>query len=153
MLLARQWAGSIRSESGNMDTSRTNDQLDRVAQITKAYVSRNPLSPEKLPSLLDVVAFALDSLRREPDREPEVDTPSRARVSASIRPEYLVSFENGQRYKTLRHHLTRLGMTPLQYCRKWDLPLNYPMVAADYSDKRSKIAREFGLGTKPDTRS
>jgi predicted transcriptional regulator len=39
-------------------------------------------------------------------------------------------------------------MTPDQYRQKWGLPLDYPMVAANYAAKRSEMARSFGLGRK-----
>jgi predicted transcriptional regulator len=31
----------------------------------------------------------------------------------------------------------------------WNLPVDYPMVAPIYAQKRSMLAKEFGLGTAP----
>jgi predicted transcriptional regulator len=31
----------------------------------------------------------------------------------------------------------------------WDLDANYPMVAANYADKRRELALSIGLGRKP----
>jgi hypothetical protein len=56
--------------------------------------------------------------------------------------------EDGKRYRTLKKHLARLGLTPAQYRAKWGLPSDYPMVAASYSAKRSELARNLGLGRK-----
>ena len=39
-----------------------------------------------------------------------------------------------------------LGMTPEQYRAKWNLPADYPMVAANYAAQRSALAKKIGLG-------
>ncbi len=71
-----------------------------------------------------------------------------AQIQRSISPEALMSFEDGRSYKTLRPHLTRLGLTPDAYREKWGLPQNYPMVAQTYSDHRSRRAKGIGFGQK-----
>jgi predicted transcriptional regulator len=40
-------------------------------------------------------------------------------------------------------------MTPEQYREHWDLPRDYPMVAANYAEARSNLAKQMGLGRKP----
>ena len=35
-----------------------------------------------------------------------------------------------------------------QYREKWGLPRDYPMVAPNYSARRSELARNMGLGQK-----
>ena len=40
------------------------------------------------------------------------------------------------------------GMTPQQYREKWDLPRDYPMVAPNYAQTRSALAKKIGLGHK-----
>lgn len=47
----------------------------------------------------------------------------------------------------LRRHLRTLGLTPEEYRAKWGLPADYPMVAPDYSAKRSEFAKAAGFGT------
>mgnify|MGYP003363221204 CR=1 FL=1 len=37
-------------------------------------------------------------------------------------------------------------MTLEEYRRKWGLPSHYPMVAPNYTARRSELAREIGLG-------
>jgi len=63
-----------------------------------------------------------------------------------VKPDGIVSFEDGRSYKTLKRHLTGLGMTPAQYRRKWGLPPDYPMVAPNLSAMRSELARGMRLG-------
>jgi predicted transcriptional regulator len=41
-------------------------------------------------------------------------------------------------------------MTPDECRIKWSLPASYPMVAADYAMTRSKLAKDSGLGRKPE---
>lgn len=66
----------------------------------------------------------------------------------SITAEYLISFEDGKSYRTLKRHLAKHGLTPAQYRAKWGLPDNYPMVAPAYSLRRSEMAKSIGLGVK-----
>ena len=79
---------------------------------------------------------------------PQVDRPTAAQIKKSIRPEALISFEDGKPYRTLKRHLTRLGMTPAEYREKWGLASDYPMVAPDYSARRSELAKQLGFGQK-----
>ncbi|MDT8873196.1 MucR family transcriptional regulator [Komagataeibacter rhaeticus] len=39
-------------------------------------------------------------------------------------------------------------MTPTQYREKWQLPMDYPMVAPEYAKMRAALARDAGLGRK-----
>ena len=48
----------------------------------------------------------------------------------------------------LRHLQAHYGLTPDQYRQKWGLPDDYPMVAPDYTQKRSMLAKKMGLGRK-----
>lgn len=74
-------------------------------------------------------------------RAPAVD------VQKSVFPDHVTCLEEGKSFKTLRRHLNEVhGMTPEQYRAKWGLPANYPMVAPDYAETRSRISKETGLG-------
>lgn len=44
-------------------------------------------------------------------------------------------------------------MTPEDYRAKWNLPVDYPMVAPNYAAARSDLARKMGLGRKQGRRS
>ncbi len=51
------------------------------------------------------------------------------------------------RFKSLNRALAvRYGLTPDQYRAKWGLPHDYPMVAPNYSKRRSEVAKYIGLG-------
>jgi predicted transcriptional regulator len=44
-------------------------------------------------------------------------------------------------------------MTPEAYREKWGLPPDYPMVAPSYSQARSRLAKEMGLGQQRQDRA
>ena len=43
---------------------------------------------------------------------------------------------------------TAFNLTPEQYRVKWGLDPSYPMVAPNYAEKRSTLAKQIGLGTR-----
>ena len=47
-----------------------------------------------------------------------------------------------------RHIGNAHGMTPEQYREHWKLPGDYPMVAKNYANLRSELAKSSGLGRK-----
>ena len=68
-------------------------------------------------------------------------------IKKSITPDYLICLEDGRRFKSLKRHLrTRYGMSPDDYRAKWGLPSDYPMVAPNYAQSRSELAKTMGLG-------
>jgi predicted transcriptional regulator len=67
----------------------------------------------------------------------------------SVHDNYIICLEDGKKFKTLKRHLSaHYGMTPEEYRAKWDLPPEYPMIAANYSARRSELAIKSGLGQK-----
>ncbi len=71
-------------------------------------------------------------------------------IKKSVFPGYLVCLEDGKKLKMLKRHLqSSYGMTPEDYRAKWGLPSNYPMVAPDYAEHRSALAKQIGLGRTP----
>src|ERR1700721_125306 len=120
-----------------------------TAQVVEAFASGNRLSATDLPALITAVHQALLGAGAPP-REvvDEVKKLTPARVRQSVRPEHLISFEDGQPYKMLKRHLTGRGLTPTQYRQKWGLPPDYPMTAPGYSEQRSALAKAAGLGQK-----
>ena len=120
--------------------------VELAAKILSAYVTRNNVPAGVLPDLLSEVHRSIKSLDRS--MEPQVSRPTEAQIKASIRPEALISFEDGKPYKALRRHLTIRGLTPEAYRAKWGLPVDYPLVSAVYSARRSSISRQIGLSQR-----
>ena len=69
-------------------------------------------------------------------------------IKKSITPDYIVSLEDGRKFKSMKRYLGLLGMTPAKYRLKWGLPANYPMVAPNYAAARSELRRALGLGER-----
>jgi predicted transcriptional regulator len=135
-----------------------NDRADRlrelVSDVAAAYFSNTHVSPSEIAGVLDQIAASLGAIGEQASAvgrqeegmvhgEPRL-TPTE--IKASVHPDGIVSFEDGRTYKTLRRHLSGLGMTPLQYRQKWGLPADYPMVAPNLSAVRSELARNMRLG-------
>ncbi|HEY9219586.1 MAG TPA: MucR family transcriptional regulator [Phenylobacterium sp.] len=126
------------------------DEMDIVvltAEVITSYVETNRITPAELPGVIQSVHAALANLSApEPEPEPEQRKATPADVRRSIRPEGLVSFEDGRTYKTLKRHLATRGLTPAEYREKWRLPDDYPMTAPAYAARRSELAKAAGLG-------
>ena len=119
--------------------------INLAVRIVQSYVSNNPVPTAELPKLIEDAHSALTRLLQP--SEPEVEKPAPAvKPGKSVHHDYIISLENGKRYRGLKRHLGALGLTPDQYREKWNLPLNYPMVAAGYAAQRSELAKSIGLG-------
>jgi predicted transcriptional regulator len=119
-----------------------------TADIVSSYVANNSVHRAELPNVIASVHAALQSLIAPKQDEPERPQPI-VPIRKSITPDFLISLEDGKKYKTLKRHLGKLGLTPDEYRAKWGLPADYPMVAPDYAHKRSELARSSGLGQQP----
>jgi predicted transcriptional regulator len=122
--------------------------IEMTADIISAYVSNNSISVEALPALIASVHGALTQTTAGPAEpaEPTIDRPTAAAIRKSIQGDYLISFEDGRRYKSMKRSLALKGLTPQEYREKWGLPKDYPMVAPNYSEARSNLAKSMGLG-------
>ena len=127
------------------ENTGTPDFTALTAEVVSAYVAKNSLRPADIPDLIASVHQALQGLSAPPQAEPEKREPP-VSIRKSITPDFLISMEDGRRYKTLRRHLAGRGLTPEQYREKWGLPRDYPMVAPNYAKQRSELARARGLG-------
>ena len=122
--------------------------LPLVTQVVVAKLSTSKTPLTDVASLIQSVHQVLDELRINgtPAELPEPAVP----IKRSVTPDYIVSLEDGRKLRTLKRYLrTSFDMTPDQYRRRWGLPVDYPMVAPNYAKKRSKIAKNTGLGTQP----
>ncbi|MEE8663163.1 MAG: MucR family transcriptional regulator [Acetobacter sp.] len=121
--------------------------LDLTTQIVAAHISNNSFQSEALPALIRDVYAALENAGQVAP-EPEKLQPA-VPVKRSVFPDYIICLEDGKKLKMLKRHLqSAYGMTPEQYRERWGLPSDYPMVAPNYAERRSTLAREIGLGRK-----
>ncbi|WP_407048095.1 MucR family transcriptional regulator [Methyloraptor flagellatus] len=130
------------------DSSVSSNLIDLAADIVSAYVANNTVSSGDLPSLIADVYAALQrtSSGVTPEPQPEPLKPA-VPVKKSVTPDYIVCLEDGKKFKSLKRHLrTQYNMTPEEYREKWGLPADYPMVAPNYAQARSDLAKKMGLG-------
>lgn len=132
-----------------MDAIEKPDQIELLkitAEIVAAHISRNPTSEDDLPMLIRRIHQTVADIALLPARgsRPEPAVP----VKKSIMPDYIVCLEDGKKMKMLKRYIkTVYNLTPDEYREKWGLPSDYPMVAPNYAQRRSDLAKEIGLGT------
>mgnify|MGYP000085474421 CR=1 FL=1 len=129
-------------------TTIDTEMAERTAEVVSAYVTNNAIPASELPALIATVHTALASLSgkavEEEKPEPAVD-PKR-----SVKKDHIICLECGKKFKSIKRHIGSVhGMTPEEYRAKWDLNADYPMVAPEYGERRSALARSMGLGRKP----
>ena len=133
--------------------TRDGDLLDSVARLAVRHFSTSQVAAKDIGTVIDQIAVGLGHIgqapaaaRPKPERTGGSPTPSMIR--RSVRPDALISFEDGKPYKTLRRHLAARGLTPQHYRDKWGLPADYPMVAANYRAVRAALAKRARLGER-----
>jgi predicted transcriptional regulator len=116
-----------------------------VTKIIASYVSHHNVAPDQIPELINSVHKTFDSLGRAP--EPQAALTPAVPIRRSVQRDAVVCLECGWKGKMLRRHLsTRHGLTAGEYLRRWNLPSDHPLTAPIYSEQRSSLAKELGLG-------
>lgn len=147
------YSGAITMADTVTNTSPTvpaqSSYVDLAADIVSAYVAKNAVPISELPSLIASVHSALRHAADGSAERPKEELHPAVPIKKSITPDFLISLEDGKRYKSLKRHLrTSYNLTPDQYRAKWGLPSDYPMVAPNYAKARSALAKTMGLGQK-----
>jgi predicted transcriptional regulator len=122
--------------------------IQATADIVAAYVAKNPVNDlnafirQVHATLIDLATT--DHQKPAGQARPEPAVP----INKSVTPDYIVCLEDGKKLKMLKRYIkSAYNMTPEEYRAKWGLPADYPMVAPNYAARRSRLAREIGLGT------
>lgn len=136
-------------------------EVDPIGVVIAAHIAAHPghMTLDELHATVITVRRAFEAPTIEPKPTPEPIPAAGAdatnplhktarEIRASIKPDGLISFEDGKTYKTLTRHLSRRNMTPQDYRQKYGLRVDYPMVAPEYSRKRSELAKKMRLGHK-----
>src|SRR5438270_13686799 len=116
-----------------------------VTKIIASYVSHHNVSPEQISDLISSVHRTIDNLGKPV--EPEAVLTPAVPIRRSVQRDAVVCLDCGWKGKMLRRHLsTRHGLTAEEYLRRWSLPSDHPLTAPSYSEQRSTLAKELGLG-------
>lgn len=117
-----------------------------TATIVSAYVSNNPVPAANLPELIASVDRSVRGLGAGA-AEPAASLVPAVNPKRSVFPDHIVCLEDGKKFRSLKRHLSSAyGLTPDAYRAKWGLAADYPMVAPNYSERRSVLAKASGLG-------
>jgi predicted transcriptional regulator len=124
--------------------------VDLTADIVAAYVGKNTVAQTELPKLIAEVHRALSGAISQPAApEEQAEAKPAVSVKKSLTADYLICLEDGKKFKSLKRHLrSHYNLSPEQYREKWGLPADYPMVAPNYAQARSSLAKRMGLGQR-----
>jgi predicted transcriptional regulator len=124
----------------------TDEVLGFTTQIVSAHLTNNAVPVEELPALIRGVYKTLSTVGEAEAAAAEPHQPA-VPATKSVFPDHIVCLECGKQMTMLKRHLmTGHNMTIDQYRTKWSLPSNYPMVAPNYAETRSNLAKKMGLG-------
>jgi predicted transcriptional regulator len=133
--------------------------LKLTAQIVMSHSSMSELTPEELVDEIKQVYSVLSSLEcgeipedlvmEKAGEDDVVKTPS-VPLKDIVKAKYVVCLECGKKMKTLKTHLRKAhNLMPKEYFQRFGLdPKKFPLVCKDYSEQRSRMAKERGFGEK-----
>ena len=131
-----------------MDANKKDILLTHTTQIVSAQLGNHSTPQSDIPALIEQVYKTLAGLGGENTISAERQQPA-VPIRKSVTPDYIICLEDGKKLKMLKRHLkTAYDMTPEEYRERWGLPSDYPMVAPNYAEHRSKLAKDIGLGTR-----
>ena len=130
------------------DEVNKEELLALTSEIVSSYLAHNSVETSEISSIIEDVYKTLSSV--DGGSASSLGRPQPAvPISESVMPEYIVCLEDGKQLKMLKRHLkTAYNMSPEEYRERWGLPADYPMVAPEYAEKRSRLAKDIGLGTR-----
>jgi len=116
--------------------------------ILKSYASNNQVPINDLSQLIHDTHAALENLTPHKKAETKPQKPA-VPIKESITPDFLICLEDGEKLVMLKRHLrTKYNLSPEEYRIRWNLPPDYPVVAPNYSKRRSSIAKATSFGRK-----
>ena len=132
----------------NAKSASADPYIEIVADLVSAYVSNNSIRAADLPDFIASIHASIRSLGNDHvEAAPAAPPVPAVPVKKSLTQDHIICLEDGKKFRSLKRHLgTVYNMTPDEYRAKWGLPKDYPMVAPGYSEIRSKLAKDIGLG-------
>jgi predicted transcriptional regulator len=143
-----------------VENQQNTDKLALIADVVSSYLRRNSVSTDQIGTVVASVTRAIGDAEKqlagggvEVGASPDIATTARPEpavsVRSSVKPDFIICLDCGAKVKTLKRHLQSAhGLDPKQYRERWELKKDYPMTAPAYSERRSAMARDLGLGRK-----
>ncbi len=128
---------------------RHQDLLRLAADVSSAYVAQNTVAHQQVPGIITSVYDTLAGISAGTFERAEKQSKPAVAIRRSVMPDFIVCLEDGRKMKMLKRYLrTAFNLSPEEYRNRWGLPPDYPMVAPNYSKRRSDFAKKIGLGRK-----
>ena len=128
-------------------STETHDLITMTADVVAAYVAQNTVPSAELPALIQQIHSTLQQVATGAHQPAEQPLTPAVPVKKSVTRDYIICLEDGKRFKSLKRHLrSSFNLSPEEYRKKWNLPYDYPMVAPNYAQTRSELAKSMGLG-------
>ena len=122
------------------------DNRALTGKIVAAYLRRNQVTSDQMPALISTVYQALTVLGK-PSGEAEASRTPAVPIRRSVHRDYVVCLDCGWKGQMLRRHVTTAhGLSIPEYRVRWSLPTGHAITAAGYSERRSTLAKQHGLG-------
>jgi predicted transcriptional regulator len=124
--------------------------LSLVAEIVRSYVAQNSVGVDQVAGLIATVHRSLSGLVQSSPASPPVPLVPAVPIRRSVQRHHVVCLECGYHAQMLRRHL-RIAhdLEVADYRTRWKLPADHPITAPAYSERRSTMAKQIGLGRKP----
>ena len=123
------------------------DLIGMASDIVSAYVANNSVPSSDIPDLIRRVFATLEEVANGKPNRILVAAEPAVPIRKSVTDDYIICLEDGKKFKSLKRHLrSRYNMSPEEYREKWGLPHDYPMVAPNYAEARSRLAKKMRLG-------
>jgi predicted transcriptional regulator len=134
--------------------------LRLTAQIVISHASMSELTPEELVreikevyntlALLEGGVAVLEAAETAKGKEAGVVKKPPIPLKDIVTAKHVVCLECGKKMRTLKTHIRKThNLMPKEYFKRFGLdPKKYPLVCREYSEKRSKMAKDRGFGTK-----
>jgi len=130
----------------NDEDVEVSDVITMAAKIAAAFVSNNTVKANEVPEVIKAAYESLEQIAQGKTAAVATVKPA-VPIRRSVRPDYIVCLEDGQKFKSIKRHLRIAhGMTPDDYRARWSLGSSYPMVCSRYAEERAALARSIGLG-------
>lgn len=138
---------------------QTLNAVELATELTIAWLGNqnNRVQPDDVPQFLRTMHATVTELAGAGSAAPhsaedaaatEEFIPAVSARKSLASKDHIISMIDGKPYKTLKRHLSRHGLTPEEYRRRYNLRPDYPMVSETYSETRRDMAKKIGLGQK-----